>query len=61
MTPFEKTKEVIEFVFTAASTVIGLIDAGKKIAPDVKNILSPFIESCRKIAALKQNSKSLLK
>ena len=50
MNNLEKTKQVMEIVILTASALVKLSELWKKIEPEVKRIVTPVIDGCKKIS-----------
>lgn len=50
MNNLEKTKQVMEVVILTASALVKLSELWKKIEPEVKRIVTPVIDGCKKIS-----------
>ena len=50
MNGLEKAKEVFAVIISGATVFVALADIWSKISPEVKKIVGPFIEDCRKLS-----------
>ena len=49
MSKIQKTQEVLTLVVTAASAIVALYKIWNKIAPEVKKVVLPVMEECKKV------------
>lgn len=56
MTNLKKVKDVLSLVVTAATAMVALAEIWNKIGPDVKKVIQPVIDGCKKIAPMEPGS-----
>lgn len=51
MNNLNKAKYVLEFVVASATAIVALAELWEKVGPEIKKVLKPVLESCKKIAS----------
>lgn len=57
MTNLKKFNDILALVVSGAKAVVALAEIWNKVGPDVKKVLHPVFEGCKKLAA-SSNSKT---
>lgn len=57
MTNLKKINEILALVVSGASAVVALAEIWNKVGPDIKKVLHPVFEGCKKLTA-SSNSKT---
>ena len=46
-----KAKEVLNFVVASAAAIVALADLWERVGPEIKKVLKPVLESCKRITS----------
>lgn len=51
-----KAKEVLNFVIASAAAIVALADLWERVGPEIKKVLKPVLESCKRITSDSANN-----
>ncbi len=59
MTNLKKVNEILSLVVSAATAVVALAEIWEKIGSDVKRVIKPVIDGCKRIASAESDPSPL--